>query len=246
MNSRPSRSNASRTSSTRATSRAPQSASSSRASSGARATSGGRRRPNLAASKAKSNPALMWGAIGAGVLVVAGGIYLLSGPKEKKSEVPPVSGYSQMQAYQGEAPAKGQSSTSKPAPRKTAEELAADRRKAEDENREALVARLEKEVDPKVIKQEADWAKVSALISEAEQLVGVDPSDRRATVGGTHEEKKAAKTKADEALKVLETNRVFKDTIQTYDEALAEAPNFAFFQDVRNRVNSLRMRLKGL
>jgi hypothetical protein len=150
-----------------------------------------------------------------------------------------------MQAYSGPGP-DPKSNQPTVAPQKTREQLAAERRLEEERGIEALVAKLEREMDPATIKKEADWAKVNALIGEAEQLVGFDPNDRRSKVEGTLEQKKAAKAKADEALELLESNRTFSRLIQEFDQAIGESSKFEFFQSVRNRANSLRTKLKGV
>jgi hypothetical protein len=188
---------------------------------------------------------MLWGAIGGGALLIGViALFAMSGKKEKPAP-PAAPGYQQMQAYSGPGP-EVKPNQPAAAPRKSSEQLAAERRKEEEQRIEALVARLEREVDPAAIKREADWAKLSGLISAAEKLVGFDPADRRSKVEGTLEQKKEAKAKADEALELLSSNRTFAKLISDFDQALGETPKFDFFQDVRNRINTLRLRLKGI
>ncbi|MBK9386659.1 MAG: hypothetical protein IPN34_17740 [Planctomycetes bacterium] len=189
---------------------------------------------------------MMWAALGGGALLIGVVAIFALGGKKTPPPPPPAAGYQQMQAYSGPAPDPKASSQPAAAPQKTREQLAAERRQEEEKRIEQLVSKLEREMDPATIQKEADWAKLNSLIGAAEKLVGFDPQDRRSKVEGTLEQKKEAKAKADEALELLSSNRTFSRLIGEFDEAIGESPKFEFFQSVRNRVNTLRMRLKGI
>ncbi|MBL8899783.1 MAG: hypothetical protein JNM84_19285 [Planctomycetes bacterium] len=188
---------------------------------------------------------MMWAALGGGALLIGVVAIFALGGKKTPPAPPPAAGYQQMEAYAGPGPEvkKGQPAA---APQKTREQLAAERRKEEEQQIDGLVSKLEREMDPGAIQKEADWAKLTSLIGSAEKLVGFDPNDRRSKVEGTLEQKKEAKAKADEALELLSSNRTFSRLIGEFDQAIGESPKFEFFQSVRNRVNTLRMRLKGI
>lgn len=217
----------------------------SRRPSQAASSSATRRRPTTSRSSSGQNPLLLWGALGGGALLIGVIALFAMGGKKTPPAPPAAPGYQQMQAYSGPGP-EAKAGQPAAAPKKTSEQLAAERRKEEEQRIAGLVSKLEREMDPAAIQREADWAKLNSLIGAAEKLVGFDPNDRRSKVDGTLEQKKEAKAKADEALELLSSNRTFSRLIGEFDEAIGESPKFEFFQSVRNRVNTLRMRLKGI
>ncbi|MCB9882713.1 MAG: hypothetical protein H6834_13065 [Planctomycetes bacterium] len=174
---------------------------------------------------------LLWGTLGAVVLIV--GIVLIanSGKSNSKED-----DRNEMASYK--APPRTETPANVPsAPKKQAWEIEEERKTRE----------LAEKFQPAAIRNDADWQTFVSLVEKAEGLCGISRGDGRESVlGRTEEQLKEAKRSIERADGIIDGNRTLKSLTTEYGSVLSADARFDFVSDYISRHGGLKLKLKGV